>query len=163
MSAKSCGGCTMCCKLMGISDLDPPKPVNQWCRHCKPGQGCTIYESRPTTCREFECLWLLSQEPGRPQMDLAMRPDKSKVVIAPTTNPNVMAAFVDPAFPRAWDEGDMRKVLRRLALQDVRIVISHGISREKIVLERQGHQLRTRKITMSEPDETGMQWYEPEE
>jgi len=70
--------------------------------------------------------------------------------------------FVDPEAPRAWDEGSVRQVLRRLAGRGLRIVISHGISHQKTMLERHGSGLRTRTITMSEPDETGMQWYEPE-
>ncbi|MCO5157926.1 MAG: YkgJ family cysteine cluster protein [Aquamicrobium sp.] len=156
----ACGTCTMCCKLLGISDLAPRKPVNQWCRHCKPGNGCTIYEDRPRSCREFECLWLQSQTKPHP-MGPELRPDKSKVVIAPTSSPNVMTAFVDPAQPLAWREGGMKRILERLAKIDVRVVISLGISTRKTLIEKHGGAIRERTITMSDPDESGMQWYDP--
>lgn len=52
---RSCGPCTVCCTVYGVSELkkDPGVP----CQH--KGQGCTIYEKRPPTCEEFDCLWKL--------------------------------------------------------------------------------------------------------
>jgi hypothetical protein len=44
---RECGDCSMCCKLLEIADADIAKPRNQWCKHCKPGSGCTIYDTRP--------------------------------------------------------------------------------------------------------------------
>lgn len=64
---RSCGPCTLCCTLMGVDELD--KPAAQKCAHdC--GKGCRIYDDRPTSCREFSCLWLLGSFPSY------ARPDK---------------------------------------------------------------------------------------
>ena len=57
MTARACGDCTLCCKVMAIEEL--AKPAGQWCRHCKPGRGCLIYDSRPAECSAFDCLWLI--------------------------------------------------------------------------------------------------------
>lgn len=76
-----CGECTACCKAMLILDLDPPKPAGRWCPHAllpdRDGRhGCGIYASRPPSCRDFRCGWLLG---WAPEEDL--RPDRSGVVI----------------------------------------------------------------------------------
>jgi Fe-S-cluster containining protein len=60
---RQCGSCGLCCKLVGIKDLN--KPMNQWCKHWKRGLGCTVYESRPVECDRFTCLWLSGKIPGR--------------------------------------------------------------------------------------------------
>src|SRR5258708_34908707 len=56
-TGRSCGSCSMCCYVMGVEDIDKPK--SQWCRHCKPGKGCSIYDNRPATCKTFACMWLI--------------------------------------------------------------------------------------------------------
>jgi hypothetical protein len=56
-AGRSCGGCTMCCKVLGITELQ--KPVGKWCKHCEIGYGCRIYETRPAECRTFHCAWLV--------------------------------------------------------------------------------------------------------
>lgn len=53
-----CGECRLCCKLMRIHELD--KPPYTWCGNAC-SKGCGIYEDRPQSCREFECIWLGSQ------------------------------------------------------------------------------------------------------
>ena len=62
LTGRSCGDCSMCCKLLKIEEDEINKPANQWCKHCRPGAGCTIYNDRPLVCRAF-CLWLVGK-PG---------------------------------------------------------------------------------------------------
>jgi hypothetical protein len=52
---QSCGNCTLCCKLLRIPET--LSVAGTWCRHCSQGEGCTIYSSRPESCRIFECVW----------------------------------------------------------------------------------------------------------
>ena len=54
--AGGCGGCTLCCKVMGVPSIS--KPASQWCKHCRTGFGCGIYETRPGECRNFICGYL---------------------------------------------------------------------------------------------------------
>jgi hypothetical protein len=56
VDGRSCGTCTLCCRLPEIDLFD--KPANAWCSNCVEGQGCSIYESRPSVCRDFLCLWM---------------------------------------------------------------------------------------------------------
>lgn len=103
--ARSCGACTLCCKLLGIHELE--KPQGAWCGHCKPGKGCGIYEARPPSCRTFTCGWLADLS-----IPEAMRPDRSKVVLYFTTTGDRMIAACDPAQPMAWRKEPLYSQLR---------------------------------------------------
>ena len=66
---RSCGECSLCCKLLRIEAFN--KPVGTWCSHCAPGRGgCTIYETRPTECRDFYCAWLTTPALGHRRSNL---------------------------------------------------------------------------------------------
>src|SRR5262245_44459275 len=71
---RACDGCTMCCKLMSIKELQ--KPAQSWCEHCDIGVGCRIYEQRPGDCRKFLCGWLGDERVGD-----EWRPSRTKMVI----------------------------------------------------------------------------------
>ena len=83
-----CGECTACCTLMEVTEIRKPR-----CKACGylDGKGCGIYESRPQSCREFECIWLQSQKRDEP-WPKRMRPDKCGIMFVPTTDPNTMTA-----------------------------------------------------------------------
>jgi hypothetical protein len=53
---RTCGECTLCCKLPRIDELE--KPSWTWCKHCVIGKGCGIYGNHPPVCKDFRCLWL---------------------------------------------------------------------------------------------------------
>ena len=117
MSDRTCGDCTLCCKLMGVSAIN--KPVNKWCQYCEIGIGCKIYPERPEPCKEFDCMWLVSV--GLPEF---MKPSKSHVVlIASTTGIPALCAKVDPSYPAAWKQRDVLKVLSILS-QSLPVVVS---------------------------------------
>ena len=91
---RSCGECSLCCKLPRIEAFD--KPVGVWCAHCAPGRGgCTIYETRPDECRTFLCAWLTS-----PALGPEWRPNKCKMFVR--HEGNLIAIHVDPGDPQAW-------------------------------------------------------------
>lgn len=98
-----CGECGLCCKLLKIEELD--KPQGKWCGHCKPGKGCTAYETRPGACRSFSCLWLASRENPADGISLAdeLRPDRYKVMLTlgGWRNENLVL-HEDPDFAGAW-------------------------------------------------------------
>lgn len=57
-----CGDCNLCCKLPHIpktyfKDTTFEKKGFEWCKHCKIGKGCKVYEDRPKTCKTFECFY----------------------------------------------------------------------------------------------------------
>jgi hypothetical protein len=92
---RSCGGCTMCCKVLGITELQ--KPVGKWCPHCDIGKGCKIYETRPEECRTFHCAWLVDD-----RLADVWKPDRSKIVITTGRDGNSMEFRCDPGSPGAW-------------------------------------------------------------
>jgi hypothetical protein len=155
---KSCGTCTTCCKLLGIAELK--KPVNQWCTHCKVGSGCTIYDSKPASCNEFECVWLQSFDGIPGGMPLALRPDKSKCVLS-VSDQDAVVVHVDPGYPQAWRKEPMFNLLVRLASK-MPVIVGVGDSREKKLLRWNGAQVVIENMLMSEPDENGMQFADVE-
>lgn len=66
--SRVCGDCT----VLGVADLPQYKPPGVPCQHLSQTcSGCSIYDSRPTSCREYECLWRKGNI-----SDEDMRPDK---------------------------------------------------------------------------------------
>lgn len=93
--ARTCGSCTLCCKVMGIAALD--KPRGRWCRHCKPGKGCDAYDARPDECRTFSCLWL-----GEGFLGEEWRPDRSKLVLYTEHGGARLVVQTDPGAAGVW-------------------------------------------------------------
>src|SRR5947209_14609063 len=59
---RTCGGCTLCCKVIAVADFG--KLPGVWCSHCIRGKGCGIDATRPTDCRTFFCEWMLEKGLG---------------------------------------------------------------------------------------------------
>lgn len=77
MTERSCGTCTLCCRLeVNGDDGSVYSPDGQWCQHCRPGKGCAIYKdpAKPKVCDTFQCLWLGGS------FDEGDRPDRSKLI-----------------------------------------------------------------------------------
>lgn len=68
----SCGNCTACCEVFHIPVLN--KPQNTLCKDCT-GFGCGIYDSRPQTCKDYQCIYIRSDMPEE------LRPDKCGVIL----------------------------------------------------------------------------------
>ena len=65
-TARSCGDCSLCCRLLEIRAEHAPeiaKPAGEWCKHCTQ-PGCGIHARRPSLCRDFACQWLLDPRLG---------------------------------------------------------------------------------------------------
>ena len=92
---RSCGTCTLCCKVYDVPALE--KPAGTWCRHCRPGRGCGIHETRPQHCRSFHCLWMTQAWLG-PEW----KPEKSKIVLTIDPTTRFLFAQVDPGAANAW-------------------------------------------------------------
>jgi hypothetical protein len=84
----------MCCKLLQINEI--AKPAGVWCPDVLKGRGCGIYETRPQSCREFRCNWLL-----HPGLDDSWRPDRAGFLLW-TVSTKVLLVVVEPSKPDAW-------------------------------------------------------------
>ena len=73
----SCFTCTLCCTLTRVPELDKPEWLR--CNHCSV-TGCTIYEDRPQSCKNFKCAWLSGVIPEglRPDICGVMMEDYKK-------------------------------------------------------------------------------------
>lgn len=92
---RACGTCTLCCKVFDVPALE--KPAGSWCRHCKPGRGCGIHETRPEHCRAFHCLWMTQAWLG-PEW----KPERAKMVLTVDPATSFLLVQVDPGAPNAW-------------------------------------------------------------
>ncbi len=97
VAGRSCGSCTLCCKVMGIRELDKPRLT--WCGHCDKKRGCMIYETRPETCREFYCAWMTTAELGD-----HWKPLNARMVLTHDRTRNWLIVHPDSGRPDAWLE-----------------------------------------------------------
>lgn len=77
--SKTCGSCTVCCVAPRVEEFS--KPCGTQCPKLNPELlegACTIYNSRPYRCRQFECWWLVSNEMMAPP---EFRPDRCGIMI----------------------------------------------------------------------------------
>jgi hypothetical protein len=65
MNSNPCGSCTFCCKNIPSHrqnpedfELDHNYDCNKLCEN-----GCSVYENRPQSCRDYECLYTLNYFP----------------------------------------------------------------------------------------------------
>src|SRR5262245_55422492 len=75
LPGRACGTCTLCCKVAEV--LEMSKPMGVWCPHCLRNKGCSIYETRPASCRIFQCEWLVEKSLG-PEW----KPERAKFALA---------------------------------------------------------------------------------
>ena len=105
---RQCGDCSLCCKVLGIPELDKPK--DSWCPNFVAGAGCRIYADRPPSCHNFVCRWL-----SDPSMGPEWKPSVCKMVI--DSRPSLFVAHVDPAVSRPWCAEPYISALKRLSAQ----------------------------------------------
>ena len=118
-----CDGCTACCKVLKIRELD--KPAHTWCKHCRIGVGCGIYESRPESCRIYECVWLQTQRGGRP-LAPELRPDVSRVVMGVANGGDDLVLYVSPDRPDAWKHGAMAELVAEMQAKGFTVLVKCG-------------------------------------
>lgn len=116
-----CDGCCMCCKMMKVEELE--KRDDRWCQHCQIGSGCRIYDTRPESCRIYECVWLQSQRMDKP-LPLELRPDKSRVIIGTMNRGEEVVLYVSQERPDAWRQPAFRPLLEDFRRQRLAVHVS---------------------------------------
>jgi len=92
---RSCGTCSLCCKVYPVQELD--KPAGRWCAHCVPGSGCAVHPDRPRSCRQFFCAWRLD-----PNLGSEWKPEVCRFVLSTEPAHPALMVMVDPGTPLAW-------------------------------------------------------------
>jgi hypothetical protein len=157
----SCGGCTVCCKVLQVNDTPGgPKPAGVACPYLNAeDSGCTIYETRPATCKSFECMYIKLARRSDVETPETLRPDKSGVMIVHNPQRLYFTCHVyDPARPEAWRAPEVQEVILRLLEEGFKVIISWGTTANKTLLESDGKGGYTREdITMNPPNAEGEQ------
>lgn len=159
MSVRSCGTCQLCCYLMPVADnyktpfaVPLTKPALKKCQYQRHRKGCTIYDKRPISCRDWSCAWLTGDLPRN-----LSRPDRSGYVVDPvpdtiTFKPDNEPESIDIPVIQVWIDpkrinplGDLKLPeefglwIRQLADEGKGVLIRTG-SREGYVMFRyKGH------------------------
>lgn len=106
---RECGECTLCCTL-GIVEYGS-KP-GEYCPKCNVGTGCSIYEQRPESCVQYNCLWK-----QQTQIPDDMRPDKIGVFFDMAPGSLIYFATVAPGktqeIYKDWRVGAMVKKINQ--------------------------------------------------
>ncbi len=120
MPKRTCGECSACCTTHAVPDLKPVgKPAGVACsKLC--AQGCGIYQTRPGSCRAFECGWLQDTTGAMPD---SARPDKLGLVLSMmygTAFGDLVAVYVVPGVELS---GQAQDLIDQLASKEVIIVV----------------------------------------
>jgi len=111
-----CGECTLCCKLPAVPEFN--KPTGEWCRYCNPKKGCQIYTTRPESCKNFQCLWLLNSLPDY------LRPDKSGVIFESLPSGKTFIALLNPGRENTWKTSKVKDVIESFLQSGKAVVVS---------------------------------------
>ena len=106
---RTCGSCSMCCKVLGIPEVN--SLPGQWCVHVAQGRGCAIHATRPDSCRAFYCHYLRN-----PNLGPEWKPDRAKFVLSVEAGGRRMVVAPDPKLPSAWRQAPYYAQLKRWAL-----------------------------------------------
>jgi hypothetical protein len=115
-TTRTCEGCDLCCSAPPIHEMNKPPGVP--CIHLdgEPGQSCSIYAKRPQVCRQFQCLWRMSDQ-WLPEW---AKPSEIGFMLSFNRLdrfPGVVTAHPDPKRPDAWRSIWGQTILSTLATQ----------------------------------------------
>jgi hypothetical protein len=117
---RSCGTCSLCCKLLPVQELN--KPAGQWCVHSVPGAGCNNHHNRPAACRQFFCSWRLD-----PNLGPEWKPEVARFVLSADPVRQALVLSVDPGMPLAWKRepyyGRLKQFAERLFADNKRLLV----------------------------------------
>jgi uncharacterized protein len=124
---KTCGECTLCCKVLDIVEL--AKPAGKLCSDCvrSVSGGCGIYATRPQVCRAYECLWK-----GDRAMSQQLRPDRVGTLLMEDPDSDEYRAVCDPEKPFAWLTPLIFKHLVAMAKSGRTVVAKAGLKAWRI-------------------------------
>jgi hypothetical protein len=113
--ARACGTCSLCCTVMGVSEI--AKPRNVKCDCLTPLGRCGIYADRPDSCRQFKCLWLQGALPE------GLRPERVRAVGDVNGQGDMIVFHIAPADRGAHRRGALRDFIAAVSPKVTIIVV----------------------------------------
>jgi hypothetical protein len=127
LNQRSCGSCTACCTVFAIEEPTLMKAERVDCEHLC-GAGCSVYETRPPTCRAYTCLWLRGL--GDPVDD---RPDRNGYVmhnLSANDNKGDIVVMTEVRAGALADGTEGQKVVDVIVDQGVRVMLMYADGRK---------------------------------
>lgn len=128
-----CEDCDGCCRVFEVKEIG--KAFGEPCPHLGPtpfGHGCRVYETRPTACVHYICLWLDSQrKKGVGKLPEALKPSACKVVMGWPwgTDRETLFVYPYPNYPNAWKVPPVSDHLKMVLSRGGKIVVVIGAQR----------------------------------
>jgi hypothetical protein len=128
---RHCGGCTLCCKLLPVRELQ--KPANTRCQH-QSRKGCGIYHQLgfPPSCGLWNCAWLGGEEdlvrPDRCGWVVDIVPDMIRARNNETgavQEIQVAQVWVEPGLDLTFDPR-LRRFAERCAARNAVVLLRYG-------------------------------------
>lgn len=115
--------------------MELQKPAMQWCEHCEIGKGCRVYATKPPSCNDFECLWLVNE-----WMPEEFRPDRCKVVFEGLHGANIALAMPNEGMTSAHLRGPVFRLIKMMVTRFGYsiLVLRHSKSEEPIIFPARG-------------------------
>src|SRR5262249_255642 len=131
-NGRSCGSCSLCCRLLDVPEIGKPK--HGWCQHCRPGKGgCSIYDQRPQVCPDYACGWL-----SGPLSPRHWFPPKAKMIVDTHrdkgTGVYTVRILVDPRHPDRWREQPYYSDIKQIALTALRNGFAQGRVTQTVIV-----------------------------
>lgn len=124
---RQCGSCSVCCVTLGVPEIEKKAACD--CPHRKRGwKACSIYDTRPQSCRDFKCMWLEGYFGAKDKPDLvgcvfqgAYHPD-----IGPTLT-------VHESFPGAANNPRVQRIIDNLSRGMAVIIVPPDGTDRKVI------------------------------
>lgn len=129
---KSCGSCTLCCRLLPVPEIK--KSGGVCCSH-QTATGCAIYANRPMSCRLWSCRWLIGDSLGeRPDVTHYVVDSALDHVLFNGESVTAVQVWVDPAYPDAHKAPALRDYLDKCGRMNAWVAIIRYNWRDGFVL-----------------------------
>jgi len=118
-----CNGCNLCCVAFTIPEISKPAftPCPNIC-----AAGCSLHnsDSKPKTCIDFNCDYIVAHALNSPSKALIPHPkDAGAYVSHPGGGSNTAVMHVDPRNPGKWRTSGMPAYLKALVRTGLKIAI----------------------------------------
>lgn len=138
-----CGSCTLCCELLPIPEIK--KPASVLCSNCTINKGCNIYNNRPKSCKNFDCLYLQSDD-----MDISLRPNECGVMFEKVTT-KIYFGTESSKNAGSWKDLNVFNYIKSLNDEGITVVISSFTNTPTEFFLAEGHKKEmVEKIIMNE-------------